>query len=147
MGFRLIEDRKRRTIAISHRQYIETILARFNLTDAYSTKLPLDPSVVLSKTDAPSTAEEAEEMKRTPYRELTGALLWISLIAHLDIAFAAAHLAQFNSNPSRIHWEAAKRVLRYLSGMRDHCLVLGRDPDRTNTWGCRAVKRHIRFPR
>jgi len=33
-----------------------------------------------------------------------------------DIVFAASSLARFGYNPGRAHWEAAKRVLRYLKG-------------------------------
>jgi len=33
-----------------------------------------------------------------------------------DISAALAMISQFASNPSDIHWKAAKQILRYLSG-------------------------------
>jgi hypothetical protein len=42
-----------------------------------------------------------------------------------DISFAVQQLSQYASNPGRQHWEAAKHVIRYLKGTRDHSLVLG----------------------
>ena len=71
-------------------------------------------------------------MRSVPYRELTGALLWVAIISRPDIAFAASHLAKFNSNPGQVHWKAAKRVLRYLSATRKLCLVLGCDNSGTD---------------
>ena len=40
-------------------------------------------------------------------------------------AFAASSLAHFSHNPRRTHWEAAKRVLCFLKGTENWCLMLG----------------------
>jgi hypothetical protein len=42
-----------------------------------------------------------------------------------DIAFAVATLSQFMRNPGTTHWEACKRVMRYLKGTADFALTLG----------------------
>ena len=57
-------------------------------------------------------------MTTRPYRELVGALDWLTLGTRPDIAFAMSSLARFGHNPGRVHWEAAKNVLRYLKGTR-----------------------------
>src|SRR5258708_36996647 len=67
-------------------------------------------------------------MATRPYRELVGALAWLALGTRPDIAFAASSLARFGHNPGRVHWEAAKRVLRYLKGTRGWRLILGGSP-------------------
>ena len=60
-------------------------------------------------------------MATRPYRELVGALAWFALGTRPDIAFATSSLDRFGRNPGRVHWEAAKRVLRYLRGtMKRH---------------------------
>jgi hypothetical protein len=64
-------------------------------------------------------------MRNVPYRELVGALIWLSVVSRPDISFAATHLARFNANPGKTHWNSAKRVLRYLKGSRDRQLTLG----------------------
>lgn len=125
MGFQLIDEPRAKTISISHRQYISTILKRFNMEDCNTHRTPVEMGTVLSIKDGPTTDEEAREMQKIPYRELTGALIWISVISRPDIAFAASHLAQFNANPGHVHWTAAKRVLRYLAGTKDLRLTLG----------------------
>jgi len=125
MGFLLVENPAARTISIDHSQYINTILKRFNMSDCDPAKIPLDPVRVLSKDDGPSTDSDKAKMANKPYRELIGALTWISVTSHPEIAFAATHLAQFNSNPGEAHWEAGKTVLRYLKGAINCHLTLG----------------------
>jgi hypothetical protein len=64
-------------------------------------------------------------MKNIPYRETIRSLMYAALGTRPDIAFTVSFLSQFMQNPGRTHWEAMKRVLRYLKGMRDTELVLG----------------------
>jgi len=125
MGFLLVENPAAQTISVDHSQYINTILKRFNMQDCDAAKIPLDPIRVLSKDDGPSTDSDKAKMANKPYRELIGALTWISVTSHPEIAFAATHLAQFNSNPGEAHWEAGKTVLRYLKGAINCHLTLG----------------------
>ena len=125
MGFHITEDRASQRIKINHSLYIETILRRFNLSDCNPVSTPMEPGLHLSKRDSPTDPDEIQEMQRVPYRELVGSLLWTSLICHPEITFAVTQLARFNSNPGKRHWEAAKRVLRYLKGVKDNGLELG----------------------
>ena len=55
----------------------------------------------------------------TLYREAIGALLYASMGTRPDITFAVQVLSQFASRPSKEHWRAIKRVLRYLQGTKD----------------------------
>ena len=108
MEFMLIKNPIAGTISISHCQYLNTILTRFGMTDCNIQQTPVETGTVLSLRNALSSPEKAAEMVKIPYRELTGALIWISVISRPDIAFVASHLAQFNMNPGRTHWIAAK---------------------------------------
>ena len=58
-------------------------------------------------------------MKGVPYRELVGALNWLAVGSQPDIAFAVGQLAQFLENPGRVHWDAAKQVVRYLKTTKE----------------------------
>ncbi|CAB0041973.1 unnamed protein product [Trichogramma brassicae] len=51
-----------------------------------------------------------------PYRELIGALMYLSVGTRPDITHAVSYLSQFNLCYGKDHWAAAKRVLRYLKG-------------------------------
>lgn len=41
-----------------------------------------------------------------------------------DLAFAVSHLSQFCADPTRVHWQAVKRIFRYLKKTRDDILWL-----------------------
>lgn len=65
----------------------------------------------------PNSEEEQIDMKHRPYRELIGGLIYLANATRPDIAFAASTLSQFSTNPGRVHWLLAKRVLKYLKGI------------------------------
>ena len=125
LGMLLEHDHAARTISISQEAFINSILACFNLMDASPLLTPLVPGTQLSTADCPTTQEEKDEMATRPYRELIGALAWLALGTRPDIAFATSSLARFSHNPGCAHWEAAKRILRYLKGTRGWRLTLG----------------------
>lgn len=59
-----------------------------------------------------------------PYREIIGSILYCANTCRLDIAFAVNVLAPFCQAPKQKHWEAAKRILRYLKGTQDLGIVI-----------------------
>jgi len=63
--------------------------------------------------------DEKDEMGTRPCGDV-GALAWIALGTRRDIAFAFATstLVRYGRNPGGVHWEAVKRVLRYLKGTK-----------------------------
>src|SRR5258706_652941 len=122
----LIEcDRANRWIYILQEAFINTVLARFNLTNAVPLSIPMIPGSRLSSADCPTLPEEKVKMADRPYRQLVGAISWLALSTRPDIAFTTASLARFGHNPGCVHWEAAKRVLRYLKGTIGWRLRLG----------------------
>ena len=130
MGYQLIPDETNHTISISQHHYIESILKRFNMTDCNPRSLPVSPSTNLSKNDGPKDEEEKKDMEKVPYRELVGALLWVSRISRPDNSFGSGYFGRFNTNPGRPHWKAAQDCLRFLSGTKDWVLQLGNpNPD------------------
>ena len=64
-------------------------------------------------------------MRRVPYREAIGSLMYCAVATRPDIAFPFGLLSQFLENPGRIHWEAVKRIFRYLAGTKNWKLVYG----------------------
>ena len=54
-----------------------------------------------------------------PYKELLGALLWLSQGTRPDIKYAVSPCAKFAQKPRMTHRWALKRVLRYLKSTMD----------------------------
>ena len=127
LGIKVMRDREARTISLSQSGYIKTILVRFALTDAKPFPTPMIPGATYSKQDSPTTPAELAHMHAVPYREAIGSLMYASVATRPDITFAVSTLSQFLDNPGEAHWEAVKRVFRYLSGTRELALTYGRE--------------------
>jgi len=57
---------------------------------------------------------------------LVGKLLYLAIATRPDIAYIIGVLCRFVENPGMAHWDAAKRVLRYLKGTVNMQLVYSR---------------------
>ena len=129
LSIKITRDRAARTISLSQESYIDSILMHFNLTDAKPMSTPMDPSMRFLKDQSPQTLEEMAEMRNVPYQEGTGSLQYCTIATRPDIAFSVSLLSQYNENPGQIHWEAVKRVLRYLKATKGWKLVYGTEQD------------------
>ncbi|CDO70350.1 hypothetical protein BN946_scf184755.g4 [Trametes cinnabarina] len=64
-------------------------------------------------------------MRDVPYREAVGSLMYASLGTRPDITYAVSILSRFSDNPGRAHWNAVRRVFRYLHGTKHLKLTYG----------------------
>jgi Reverse transcriptase (RNA-dependent DNA polymerase) len=119
LSIEIKRDREAGTIHLSQRMYIDAILHRYNFANLKPLSTPMDVQVRLSSKQAPTSATECAIMCDVPYREAVGALNWAALSTRPDIAFAVTTVACFASNPGPVHWEAVKRIFRYLAGTHD----------------------------
>jgi len=60
-----------------------------------------------------------------PYHEAVGSLMYAALGTRPDIAYAVQTVSRFSSKPGLDHWEAVKRIFRYLKGTRELWLAYG----------------------
>lgn len=125
LGIKITRDLEAHTIALSQHSYIEAILTRFNFDDLKPVSTPMAPNVHLSKSQSPESAADIARMHRVPYKEAVGSLMYAAMGTRPDIAFTVSTLAQFSQNPGWTHWEAVKRVFRYLLGTKTLCLIYG----------------------
>jgi hypothetical protein len=123
LGIQVQRDCEARTISISQHSYIDSILHHYHFTNVKPLLMPMDTQVHLTSEQAPSTPSEFAAMCDVPYREAVGMLNWAALAMHPNITFAVAMVAHFGTNPRPMHWEAIKRIFRYLAGMCDLCLL------------------------
>lgn len=108
-----IERGRDSCISINVSTFIHRIIKRFGLTDANGLKIPADPNVCLTDPQH----EPSEET--VPYRELIGSLIFIATTCRPDISYITNVLSRYMNNYGRIHWNAAKRVVRYLKETDD----------------------------
>ena len=129
LGISVYRDSNIGKIEISQKRYVEKLLNKFGMTDAKTVNTPMDSSQKLTKDLSPTSKEEILEMQEKPYRELIGALIYLSNTTRPDIAFAVSTLSRFCSNPGKAHWIAAKRVLKYLKNTMDFKLIYRRSKE------------------
>jgi hypothetical protein len=125
LGIKVERNENNRTLSLSQGAFIEKMVERFRLGNAHPISTPLDPGISLTDTQSPTHSSEIEEMRNIPYKQLIGSLLYIARMTRPDITFAVSLLSRFMANPGRIHWEAAKRVLKYLKGTKEMKLTFG----------------------
>jgi len=113
------------TIHLSQCAYLDSILRRYHLTDLKPLSMPMDTQVQLTSEHAPATPAEFAAMRNVPYREAVGALNWAALATHPNIAFTVTMVTRFAANPGPVHWEAVKRIFRYLAGTWELWLSYG----------------------
>lgn len=123
LGVQLERDRETRTIRLSQPNYIQSILETFRMQDCNGARTPMDDKVRLSSKMSPTSDTEKAEMKNIPYREAVGKLLYLSISTRPDISYAIGVLCRYNNNPGKEHWQAVKRVLRYLKGTKHYKLT------------------------
>jgi hypothetical protein len=127
LGIKIGRDLVNKTISLSQLAYIEAIITRFNFDDLKACATPMDPSAPLSKSQSPIKLEDIAKMCNVPYREAVGSLMYAAMGTRPDIAFATSTVAQYSENPGWKHWEAVKRIFRYLMGTKNLQLTYGGD--------------------
>jgi hypothetical protein len=123
LGMKVMHDRIARTISFLHKMYIKSILAKYNFADFKPCSIPMDPNAPLSASQSPKTPAEATFMKNIPYCEAVGSLMHLAIGTRPDIAFAILTVVQFGANPGMAHWDAVKRIYRYLVGTKKLALT------------------------
>ena len=85
----------------------------------------MDPATQLTSAQSPSSTEEFAAMRNVPYHEAVGSLMYATLSTRPDICYAVQTVSHFNNKPGLAHWEAVKRIFRYLSGTKGLWLCYG----------------------
>ena len=129
LGMKVTRDRKARSLTMSQELYVEDLVKRHGsllegLTKRFDS--PCDASVSLSTDQCPAPdSDEWTQMRQhhADYMALVGAFLWLSNVTRPELSYISSQLARFVSNPGRVHYSAALRVLLYLRGSVDRSLT------------------------
>ena len=101
VGIEIKRDCVKRTIMISQKQYIDTILQREELQNAHPVAIPMDPNLQLQP-----LGESAD--KNNGYASLIGSLMYLAMAMRPDITYAVFQLGSYMANSAMSHWTAAK---------------------------------------
>ncbi|GAA5982777.1 hypothetical protein JCM11641_007785, partial [Rhodosporidiobolus odoratus] len=98
------------SVELDQGHYTRSVLDRFFPDGLSPIATPLE-----SDYSSISPASEDERCSR-PYRELLGALVYLSACTRPDLAFSLSFASRFAACPAERHWNLLTRICRYLSG-------------------------------
>ena len=107
LGIKIKRDGKALTLTQSH--YVEKVVKRFNADKSTPVSTPMEVGEKL----LPNSGDPISQLE---YSQVIGCLMYAMTCTRPDIAFAVGRLSRFTSRPSKCHWKALRRVLRYLYG-------------------------------
>ncbi|CAI7802635.1 unnamed protein product [Closterium sp. NIES-53] len=122
LGLQITPDKARCTITLTQSHMVHQVLQRFGFQYSSPQLTPLSTSHSLS---APPSDESVEPSGLYP--ELVGCLMYLMTCTRPDLAYPLGLLARYVApgRHQKVHWDAAKRVLRYLCSTSGMGLVLG----------------------
>ena len=118
---KIIQDQKAGKVWIGQPAYAESIL-QISMENAKLVSTPVDTGTKLVK-----ATEECDGVDQALYQSAVGSLLYLSIGTRPDITYAVNNVAKFCANPSKEHWTAVKRILRYLKGTTGFGLLYSKD--------------------
>jgi hypothetical protein len=127
LGMAITRDTLSNTIGISQEAYIADVLQEHGFHSCKPVDTPCASR--LSVHMCPRSEGEKKTIHREfwklDYCKAVGQLQWITN-TRPDIAFAVGQVARFVHNPGREHFQAVKRIFKYLRGTSTYGLVFAR---------------------
>ena len=111
LGITVEYDEEKKCLWMHQRQYIQSLLERYGLSQAKTSTTPADINVKLVKDDGMS-----KPVDPVFYQSMVGSLLYAAIATRPDISQAVGAVSKFNSCPTEAHLTAVKRIFRYLKG-------------------------------
>jgi hypothetical protein len=123
LGIEIHRDRTKGVLGLSQKSYIDRVLKRYNMYKCSAMPAPVVKGDMLGTFQCLNNKYESDQMKSIPYASAVGSLMYAQVCTRPDIAFITGLLARFQTNPGLKHWEAIKKVLRYLRGTKNIMLT------------------------
>ncbi|CAL2241824.1 unnamed protein product [Prunus armeniaca] len=99
-------------VFIGQKKYAEEILKRFHMEDCNSVQNPIVPGTKLNKDVG------GELVNSTHFKQIVGSLMYLTA-TRPDPMFVVSLISRYMESPTELHYQKAKRVLRYLKGTTD----------------------------
>ena len=126
LKIRITRATDRRSLALSQPDYAASIVKMAGLDPETSKPARTPMELPLFKgTDIPFTEEEEAVMANVyeTYGTVVGMLGHLSNATRPDLSYSVNQCRAYTSNPRLHHWEALKRIVRYLKGTMNYGLV------------------------
>ena len=112
LGMEVINDEQGGVLLVQQRK-IEDDLKELGLEDCNAVKSPMEGYL-----QSPPTGHQTTSADKTLFQRILSTTQHIACYTRPDIAYPTNALAQYASNLTNEHWEAMKRLWRYLKGTK-----------------------------
>jgi hypothetical protein len=119
LHLKVTRNRQQKTIKLSQPAYIAEVLADMNMTDA---EYKISPEYTTA--DQYNSEPLDENMKRI-YGSNVGKCVWLARATHPEISHNVHLLSKQLSSPRNVDWLNLKKLMRYLSYVKEHGINLG----------------------
>ena len=123
LGIQILRDRRKGTLGLSQKTYIENVPKRYNMQNCNAAPTPIVKGDKFGEFQCLKNENGKEQMKSVPYASTIGSIMYAQVCTRQDLAFTTGMLGRYQSNPGKDHWVATKKALRYLQGTKDLMLV------------------------
>ena len=120
LGIEIEQNIKSGTLTMRQTKFACDILNKFHMENSKPARMPQDPELIPTKLMCEGGCKYSETMARVPYRNAIGCLMCLMVGTRPDLAAVVGVLSQFAADPCPKHWQALKRVSRYLQGTKLH---------------------------
>lgn len=118
-------------IFMSQKKFTLDLIKEAGLDNARPSKVPMDQHLKL-------TADEGDPLPNgEEYKRLIGKLIYLA-VTRPDINYSVQNLSQFMQNPTTVHLQAVKRLIRYLKNSPSQGILLASDSAASLTAYCDA---------
>jgi hypothetical protein len=114
IGLQIYRDRISQILVLNQEKYLQSSLVRYHMDKCHDISTPLEVGIKFSKNHCLTNDNDKALMEDVPYFESCGNLIHSLVYTRLDITYSVNSLFQYLSNPSSIHCQAIKRVMRYV---------------------------------
>eukprot|EP00253_Pinus_taeda_P036699 PITA_36699 len=109
LGIEVVQNEK--GIFISQARYVDQVLSRFSMEECKAAITPTVMGLKLNREDS------SKDFDPSLYKSIIGSLMYLTAIRP-DIMYAVSLISRFMERPKEAHWQAAKRILRYVKGTK-----------------------------
>ena len=107
LGVEIIRDRKKKSLIITQRNFINKILIKFNKLNNKPKSIPIPIGIKLEK-----FLEQSSIIKK--FQQEIGSLIYLTIFTRPDLVYSVNYLARFMSNPSLEHYKYLNNIFSYL---------------------------------
>ena len=111
LGMAVTRDRGNKILRLGQQAYLEKILKDHGMWECKAVAVPMDGNLTSSLQNY-----QATDVFRTQYQSAVGSLMYAMLSTRPDLAFSVSVVSRYASNPNPSHWQAVKRIFRYIRG-------------------------------